>query len=403
MRSENGTAPGPAALVTGLSTRSQRGVVGAAQLMTLVSELDGRERATAIRVAGEYAIDPGRSALLADRVRLDQFEPLADADSMRACYRIMEEARPIDHPCLPPQSLEGFSHWWQLGGRPQQAWLASDDSGDPVAFYQLVLPDRDNLGVAFAGLFVSPARRRAGIGTALLEHCRDRARQAGRVLVASTDLTRTKVRDGSPGGCFAAAVGARTGLAELISIQEIGQDLPGRVAGLRTAASRSAAGYELISWRGPSPAEHLEQVARVGTAMSDAPRDAGREPDMWDVDRIMATDQSAAERGLHLYSVAARRPGTDEFAAITQLSADPAMPGWASQGITVVRPQDRGHRLGLLVKIAMLDLVIRHEPGLRHILTGNAQSNVHMTRINAELGYKVCGVYRSWELDLPGS
>jgi GNAT superfamily N-acetyltransferase/RimJ/RimL family protein N-acetyltransferase len=334
-------------------------------------------------------------------VRLEQFDPLTDTDSMRACYQIMEAARPIDHPCLPAQSFEGFSLWWQLSGRPQQSWLARDDSGEPVAFYQLVLPDRDNVEAAFAGLFVTPARRRAGIGTALLAHCSGQARQAGRVLVASTDLTRTKVREGSPGGCFAAAVGARTGLAELISIQEISPDLPGRLEGLRAAALRSAADYQLVSWRGPSPADYLDQVTRVGAAMSDAPRDAGREPDTWDADRIKATEQEAAARGVHLYSVAARRADTGEFAAITEVSADPGTPGWGSQGITVVRPQDRGHRLGLLVKIAMLDLVIRHEPGLRRILTGNAESNVHMTRINAELGYKVDAVYHSWQLDLP--
>jgi GNAT superfamily N-acetyltransferase len=334
-------------------------------------------------------------------VHLDQFDPLTESDSLRACYQIMEAARPIDHPCLPRQSFAGFGHWWQLAGRPQQAWLASDDRGEPVGFYQLVLPEGHNVQVAFGGLVVSPARRRAGIGTALLAHCRERSRRAGRLLIASTDLTRTKVRDGSPGGYFAAAVGARTSLAELISIQEITQDLPGRLAGLRAAASRSAAGYELVSWRGPSPAEHLQHVARVGASMSDAPREAGREPDTWDADRIAASDQAAAARGIHLYSVAARRPGAAEFAAITQVHVDSATPEWANQGITVVRPQDRGRRLGLLVKIAMLDLVMPHEPHLRQILTGNAESNVHMIKINGELGYKVSAVYRSWELDLP--
>jgi GNAT superfamily N-acetyltransferase len=335
-------------------------------------------------------------------VRLDQFDPLADTDSLRACYRIMEAARPIDHPSLPAHSFDGFRYWWELGGHPKQAGLASDESGEPVAFYQLVLPDRDNLTAAFAGLVVSPASRRAGIGTALLEHCRRQARQAGRTLMASIGLTRATLRDGSPGACFAAAVGARTGLAELISSQEIDQDLPGRLGGLRAAASRSAAGYELVSWRGPSPAEHLDQVARVAAAMSDAPRYDRREPDTRDAERITATERAAAARGLHLHSVAARQSDSGEFAAITQLAVDPAMPGWGSQGITVVRPQDRGHRLGLLVKIAMLDLVVAHEPDLRHILTGNAESNVHMTRINAELGYKVTGVYRPWELDLTG-
>jgi GNAT superfamily N-acetyltransferase len=347
-------------------------------------------------------LTPAGPQLLADRMHLDLFDPLADPDSLRACHRIMEAARPIDHPSLSRQSFEGFGHWWQLAGSPQQAWLASDD-GEPVGFCQLVLPDRDNITAAFCGLVVSPSRRRAGIGTALLAHCSEQARRAGRVLIASTDLTRTKVRDGSPGGYFAAAVGAHTGLAELISIQEITQDLPARLAGLRAAAARSAAGYELVPWRGPSPAEHLQQVAQVGMAMSDAPRDAGREADMWDADRIAASDQAAATRGMHLYSVAARRPGSAEFAAITQVIVDSGTPEWASQGITVVRPQDRGHRLGLLVKIAMLDLVMPHEPRLCQILTGNAESNVHMTRINAELGYEVSAVYRSWQLDLADS
>lgn len=319
---------------------------------------------------------------------------------MGKCYGIMEAARPIDHPFLPPQSSEGFSHWWQLGGHPQQSWLASDDSGEPVGFYQLVLPGRDNVAVAFAGLVVSPARRRAGIGTALLAHCCGQARQAGRILLASTDLTRTKVRDGSPGSCFAATVGARTGLAELISIQDVGQELLDRLEGLRGLSSRSAVAYELVSWRGPTPPEFLEQTTRVGMAMSDAPRDAGREPDIWDADRVIATERAAVARGMRLYSVGARRSGNGEFAAITKTSADPATPGWGSQGITVVRPQDRGHRLGVLVKIAMLDLMTGHEPGLRHIVTGNAESNLQMTRINAELGYRVRGFYRSWELDL---
>jgi RimJ/RimL family protein N-acetyltransferase len=65
-----------------------------------------------------------------------------------------------------------------------------------------------------------------------------------------------------------------------------------------------------------------------------------------------------------------------------------------------VRPEYRGHRLGLLTKIAMLDLLAKLEPGVRRIQTGNAGSNAHMVAINEQLGFTIAGVSRDWELDL---
>jgi RimJ/RimL family protein N-acetyltransferase len=56
----------------------------------------------------------------------------------------------------------------------------------------------------------------------------------------------------------------------------------------------------------------------------------------------------------------------------------------------VARPH-RGHRLGLLVKAAMMEWLMAAEPGLERILTENASSNRHMIAINEELGYQVWG------------
>jgi hypothetical protein len=98
--------------------------------------------------------------------------------------------------------------------------------------------------------------------------------------------------------------------------------------------------------------------------------------------------------------VAARFAATGEFVALTQVSTDPDTPGWALQDMTAVVPGHRGRRLGLRVKIAMLDLLAEHEPGLRRILTGNAGSNDHMNSINTSLGYQISDIYWSWELDL---
>jgi RimJ/RimL family protein N-acetyltransferase len=54
----------------------------------------------------------------------------------------------------------------------------------------------------------------------------------------------------------------------------------------------------------------------------------------------------------------------------------------------VTRPH-RGHRLGLLVKTAMLDWLADAEPRLERIVTGNAAVNQHMIAINEQLGYEL--------------
>jgi RimJ/RimL family protein N-acetyltransferase len=332
-------------------------------------------------------------------VIFEEFGPL-DASAVEECQALMEAGRPIDHPHLRPLSPEGFTTWWFHGDDRQESWLARDESGESVGCYQLVLPERENRTVAFGGLFIAPARRRAGAGTALLAHCAAQARQAGRVRLASTGATRTKVRAGSAGAAFAAARGATTQMPEVIRIQEVTPDLLVRLAPLRADAERHAAGYELLYWAGPTPDAYLEQVAQVSAAMSDAPRQAGVEPETVDAERVRAAEQSAVASGVRMYSVAARQPGTGEFAALSQLSMYAGTEDWANQGDTVVRPQDRGRRLGILIKIAMLHLVTRHESGLRSIVTGNAESNVQMAAINERLGYQVADVYWSWELDL---
>jgi GNAT superfamily N-acetyltransferase len=333
-------------------------------------------------------------------VHFEQFDPLTDIQRLRACHQMMEAARPADHPSLPPQSFEGFTSWWAHGGGRQQSWLARDDSGEPVGCYLLTLPEWENTTMAGCGLVVTPARRRAGYGTTLLAHCADRARRASRSRLTSTSATRTKVRDGSPGAAFAAASGARSGLAEVIRTQDISAGLLAGLASLRADAQQRSSDYESLSWLGASPEEHIAQVTRVIAAMSDAPRDAGVQPQTWDAGRVRRLEEIATAHGLRLYSVAARHSATGDFAALTQITTDPGTPGWGIQQITAVLPQHRGHRLGLRIKIAMLELATGHEPSLRRILTGNADSNEHMTAINAQLGYAVSDVYRSWDLGL---
>jgi hypothetical protein len=81
------------------------------------------------------------------------------------------------------------------------------------------------------------------------------------------------------------------------------------------------------------------------------------------------------------------------MAALTQLVVDPAQPAWGFQELTAVARPHRGHRLGLLVKVAMLELLAEREPRLTRIITGNTDANEHLIAINAELGF---GVLDRW-------
>ena len=76
------------------------------------------------------------------------------------------------------------------------------------------------------------------------------------------------------------------------------------------------------------------------------------------------------------------------------------MPERGFQELTAVARPHRGHRLGLLLKVAMLDLLAAGEPQLTRIITGNAAGNDHMIAINDKLGYTVLGRWPSWELDV---
>ncbi len=130
-------------------------------------------------------------------MHIESFDPKADKERLHRCYEIWTAARRQDAPDRPLRSLAGFTLWWThgYGGDPRQAWLASDDAGEPVGCYLLMLPQLENVTMAICALTVTPARRRAGFGTELLAHCMQQARLAGRSRLVA------EVTDGSARRC----------------------------------------------------------------------------------------------------------------------------------------------------------------------------------------------------------
>ncbi len=332
-------------------------------------------------------------------MRIEQFDPKADADSLRACHQIAVAANKYDTPFLPPPSFNAFKGEWAHGwglDEASETWLARDDSDNAVGCYRLRLPERDNRDVAFCSPIIAPDRRRSGAGSALLAHSADRARQAGRHRLQSW------APDGSAGEAFAKAKGARGGIDEVMRTMDVDASLPARLTPLRSDAQAHADGYEVLSWQAPTPEEHLQELVELERLIADAPMDEGMEPMAWDADRIRSMEDAMLAMGARSYTVVARHSGSGQLVALTEIVLDPDTPDWGFQQLTSVRREHRGHRLGLLVKIAMLDLLAEREAALRHIFTGNAGANEHMIAINEQLGYRIAAIMRSWELDLAG-
>jgi RimJ/RimL family protein N-acetyltransferase len=323
--------------------------------------------------------------VLAGEMRIEPWDP-TDETTALGCYEVHRAANLADEPLEPPMSAGTFGLFLRQGWEktPGETWVASDPDGGIVGFYRMHLWDLENLDRASIGPVVHPAVRRRGFGGALLRHEAARAAANGRSV-----LSGIVVKD-SAGAAFAQALGAKLELDEVRRVQYLDKITSGLVSSLRHEAERASTGYSLVNWTGTVPEKFLTPLANVINAFADAPRGEGVEPEAWDADRIRERGGTLVRAGLlRNYGVAALHDATGEMAAYTAVHVDPEAPQWGHQQLTAVTRPHRGHRLGLLVKTAMLELLAEAEPQLKYIQTGNAAANQHMIAVNEQLGYEV--------------
>jgi GNAT superfamily N-acetyltransferase len=318
----------------------------------------------------------------------------ADAQVVGGMFGVMQAAVLAEDPQIPPWSEQVFRIRLKIGPplhAPTEAWCARLPSGGTAAgavigWYKLLLPDMENRNRAELALLVHPDWRRQGVGSALLRHA------AGRAAADNREILDSHVAQGSAGHAFATWAGAGFGLTDQRRVLDLDAIPAGTIARCHQIAATAAAGYSLASWEGATPAEHLAGVAEMFTTMNDAPTRAGSEPDIWDADRVRdRLDRRTAELGARGYRVAATCDATGAMVALTELRVDPDLPYWGQQGNTAVARAHRGHRLGLLVKAAMLEWLAEAEPAVRRIATWNSVVNSHMIAINEQLGFAMSG------------
>jgi GNAT superfamily N-acetyltransferase len=311
----------------------------------------------------------------------------ADAAALLGCQAAWGAALDIDDADGPRMTGQVLAAWLRQGftGDPAEAWFIPGTApGTVVGWYRLELPDLENRDRAELLVVVDPAARRQGVGRDLLRHAAERAAGAGRSVLGG------EVRDGSAGDAFAVATGAKSGIAATMRRLDLRTVPAGKFARLRAAATAAATGYSLVRWTGQTPPEYRESLARVLNAYADAPHDEGYEAGAWDGERVRErADAPLLAMGVRHYVIAAAHDASGELAAMTELSVAPDTPRWGHQGLTAVTRQHRGHRLGLLVKTAMLDWLAEAEPAIELIDTGNASANDHMIAVNDVLGFEL--------------
>jgi GNAT superfamily N-acetyltransferase len=336
---------------------------------------------------------------LASGMRIERLD-VGDLAAVRACHEVLRAALAWDDPYGPPFSLRFLRALLEHPAEPFEAWYVPGETAGKVAgWYVLTLPAPENRDRAELTVEVRPSSRRRGIGSALLRHAAQRAAADGRSILTSEALTDTA---GEP---FALCAGALHGLLDARRVLVLGRIPAGRIASLRESAARAAAGYSLVSWYGRTPDEYLNGHAGIENAMNDRPLDAGEQARVWDAKRVREQINDVRERqGRNTYTMAALHDATSEMAALTEVGINQENPEWGHQLATAVTRPHRGHRLGLLVKTAMLDWLAEAEPSLARIVTGNAAVNQHMIAINEALGYVLLDPqWRHYELAVAGT
>ncbi len=269
---------------------------------------------------------------------------------------------------------------------------AAVDGDRVVGALRTILPVRDNTSVAILDIAVHPAARRRGTGTALLAEGVRLAAEAGRTrLLVEVD----EPDDAAPGRAFLTRHGFACDLQETRRDLVLPPDLD-RLAALEEEARAASRGYALRTWTDRTPDELLDDRALLEERMStDVPHgDLAVEPERWDGARIREYEALHRERGRTVLSAGAVRDG--RLVAFTDLQIPLADPRRAAQGATLVLREHRGHRLGTLVKAAVLREVLATRPQVERISTYNADTNAPMVAVNEALGFAPAGRLTSW-------
>jgi GNAT superfamily N-acetyltransferase len=325
-----------------------------------------------------------------------------DPDEVRAFQRVYEQAERV---YLPDASVFTLDDAIAVLTRPSKGSrtlsFGAFEHGEMVGEGMIMAKLTDNLRGAQLFAWVPPTHRGRGIGSAIAALLVDTCLDMGR------GILRTSVRypADSPAGHPYRRFAERHGFTQANVEIERRLALPVPTDLLDTLAAEATAhhlGYRLLTIIGPIPAEYAQGYCDVqNRLMLDAPTgdlvyEAGRR-----TPEILADQDEELILGQRTRVTVLALDPEGEIAALTCAAVAEGV-SHVDQWSTIVRPKDRGHRLGSAVKARQVRELQTRFPDRTFVTTTNADTNAHMIAINESLGFRTYAEWADYQRIAPG-
>lgn len=271
---------------------------------------------------------------------------------------------------------------------------AQDDETDLgfVAFLDLLFPLLEDVETAYASFTFVPGAECnfAAIFAALWEKMKAECAQRGRTAIEIEAFIAPDAVESDPLTRALADAGAELALVEQASSIE-----------LRTLPAGELTGLDAVTFPGIIPPEpYVDDILDFLTlAATDVPSAGEAEVPVWDRARLDDVAAHVARSGqdvvnLFLVDTDGRYGPAGRAVAFSTASRVPdTRPEIAQQGLTIVRPECRGHGLGRAVKFHLWAYLAENMPDITTVATTNALDNTAILAINRSLGMTP----RAWE------
>lgn len=318
------------------------------------------------------------------------------------------ESSTLGSPDLEYRADELLPVWLDMEYEPKRLFVARVEGRIVArAIYEVRLEGSPD--VAWMNVEVLPEHRGKGIGSALLATLDALADADGRSVRQCYSIARSLPGDrlDSPTG-FGSVPLADPGVMFLRghgwSLEQVERSsrLPLPVDDiaerLEKALARSGPDYRVQTWTGRTPERWLEDIALLSTRMStDAPSGGMDEAEeVWTVERVLEYEERFEGSPRTSLFAAVEHVPSGHLVGYTELSVPAELHRAVSQEDTIVMREHRGHKLGMLLKVANLAQLHELHPGHPSVTTFNAEENRHMLDVNEAVGFVAVAYEGAW-------